>query len=564
MTKTMFVVLSLVFLIFSLLPSIYEVSQSGKIQSNRTFELIHNYYTDYNFYLSRIRQGIEGRITAIEKYTSEPHKGSFIQVFYLFLGWTGKLVHIPPNQAGYPYHTARIVLGGTLIFFISYIAKKLFSSLFWQVIAFFLIMTASSWPTSVSSQAFYRIQPFMSWWTVMDPLARIAFIPHILTAQIFVLVLLFFLSDRSVMVRPGNWFFFGVLGLLLGFIFPPALMLVYAGLASSFVLHGLFGARMKKDTALEQYALALLVFFLVSVPSLVYFQIMLSFSPWKRLMDFYIVRPPMFPFIEYIKAVGPVLPMGMLGAILVFIKREKQMIAAVSWTIAWVILLFVFSFIKQTSPLRATELAPHIPLGILSAYFCYSLYSYSIAYYQKSKRFSSSRNLLRMFSLALPIGIIIMGFFLMYNSFLAQRNFIDQKVRAAYPLISSNNTIMYPVKDFMDAIYYLESKTTSESIVLSELTAGNYIPAYSGNTVYAGQDNTVNAEEKMIQAAHFFSGTMDEQHAKQWLVSERIQYIFYGPQEREDGGPTDLRSVYPFLDEWYKNTSVFIYSVNNL
>ena len=37
---------------------------------------------------------------------------------------------------------------------------------------------------------------------------------------------------------------------------------------------------------------------------------MTSFYPWKRLAEFDIVKPLPFDYIEYLKAVGPILPFG--------------------------------------------------------------------------------------------------------------------------------------------------------------------------------------------------------------------------------------------------------------
>ncbi|MBI4990941.1 hypothetical protein HZB96_02490, partial [Candidatus Gottesmanbacteria bacterium] len=68
-----FIALILFFLFFSFSPTLFELSQANKLaDSNREFILEHNYYwPDFNLYLSKIRQGWEGRFTALEKYTSE-------------------------------------------------------------------------------------------------------------------------------------------------------------------------------------------------------------------------------------------------------------------------------------------------------------------------------------------------------------------------------------------------------------------------------------------------------------------------------------------------------------
>ena len=88
------------FVLFSLVPTGYELLRKNDLHPDRQFELVHNYYTDYNFYLSRIRQGIEGNPLVHEKYTSEPHSGSLFQIVYLAMGWVGDFLTVPWRPAG--------------------------------------------------------------------------------------------------------------------------------------------------------------------------------------------------------------------------------------------------------------------------------------------------------------------------------------------------------------------------------------------------------------------------------------------------------------------------------
>ena len=97
-------------------------------------------------------------------------------------------------------------------------------------------------------------------------------------------------------------------------------------------------------------------------------------------------------------------------------------------------------------------------------------------------------------------------------------------------------------------------------MILSETTAGNYIPVYSGNSVYVGHDNTVAFEEKKEKVKEFFAGRMSAEQARIWVRETRAGYVFFGPQEREEaGGIRDLRNVYPFLESVYNNALVTIY-----
>lgn len=550
-----FIILCLVFVFLSLAPSVYELSQKPHLQSNRSFELVHNYYTDYNFYLSRIREGLEGRVTVQEKYTSEKHQRSLIQIFYLSLGWAGRMVRIPPNQAHYPYHIARIVLGFTLLWVLSLCIASLWKQTLWRIIAFFVVVTASSWPDWQSSLARGHLVGYMQWWTVVDPLQRITFIPHLLASQLIILGITYVLCKRDTVLKANQWVFLGILGLALGFIFPPGLLFLYGILF--FILVFRWIEHLSTKTNRDQFfyiIIGISILILISIPALVYYSLFLPLDPWKRLVVINL-RPTGFTFREYVLAIGPVLPFGIFGILLALFRHERRMYGFISWTFAWLTALFVLTFLKRINPIRITEIAPQIPLGLFTVYGCYAVYTML-----KNKRNMVFR-IATTTIIVLIISIVTVGILMMYGSFKAQKAFITQKVQATHPLVHGNNIVMYPLTDFMGAIAYLETHADRSAIVLSELTAGNYIPVYSGNTVYIGQDNTVNAEEKKVKVVHFFRGEMSPHDAYVWLTKEGISYVFYGPQEREDGGGEDLKALYPFLEDQYRNTYVRIYRV---
>src|SRR4030042_2641301 len=224
----MFFILSLLFVIFSLWPMFFEISRQDTLRPERRFELVHNFYTDFNFYLSRIRQGLEGNLTVYEKYTSEPHQGSFIHIFYLALGWMGSWAKVNWHRTSDIYHISRTVLGMVLLLVTAEIARKSFEKYWLSVLGFLLAVTASTWSILVHlDDGSLRLGGYMPWWSVMDSLQRITFIPHILAGQALLAFLIFTGSDLSTMVKPGNWFFLGLLGFALGIIFPPGLIFVF-------------------------------------------------------------------------------------------------------------------------------------------------------------------------------------------------------------------------------------------------------------------------------------------------------------------------------------------------
>lgn len=534
------------FVAASLVPTVYELANRNKLPEIRAFELVHNFPTDYNFYLSRIRQGLEGRLTVVERYTSEPHNGSFIHIMYLGLGWMGKWARVPIERVDAIYHAARVVFSVVLLWTIAEFVRKSFAkSASWMLIAFLLAVTASTWPKLEYFNGGWRFGGFMPWWSLMDSLQRITFIPHLLVGQALIVFFITALWDEATMKKADNWLFLGLLAFVLGLVFPPGLLFIGTTVGVVVLLNG-----MRSVIKVLAFAGSRGLVIAMGAPALLYLSLMTSIYPWKRLAEFDIVSPLPFDYGEYFLAVGYVLPFGLIGLIIALWKREKYLYPAVAWIIAWLLLLGVFRFIPEQSPLRFSEMLPHVPLGILTAYLFYSVW----------KRLVHRVPLvISHLSFVIPTMFIIVGLGVMYSSWLWQRDFIDHKMRATYPLVPTGSYVLYPMRDFIDAIRFVGASTPAYAVILSDTTAGNYIPAHTDKTVFVGHANTVRAEEKVAIVRGFFSGAMTPEEAKAFLTRNSVGEIYYGPQEREIANIQDLRTIYPFLTQEYKNTFVTVY-----
>jgi len=550
MQRWLWAVLIFFFLLFSLVPTFYEISRAADLHPQRYFELVHNYYTDYNFYLSRIRQGREGAWTVTEKYTSEPHSGSYIQIMYLYMGKVSAWIGVPWQNSGDTYHTARVVLAATLLFMIAFVAKKAFANVMWQMIGFCLVVTSSTWPILVYHMQEWRFGGYMPWWTIMDSLQRTTFVPHMLAGQALIIFLLIAFSDEHTMARPGNWVFLGLLAFLLGIVFPPGLLFVFAAYGVFVVVDLLFVMPWKQKILFRQWAIVRIagpaISAVISAPSLLYLSLALRVYPWKRLVDFAVLHPQPFVLKDYVLAVGPMLIIGGIGGIWAIWKRETKLYIFVAWVLAWAALIIAFQYIPQESPLRFTEMLPHVPLGILAAFLLGNL--------------GKLGGLGKKIGVLAAILLIFLGLLQMYSSWRWQKEFIDQKVGATQPLVPTGSYVMYPLKDMYNAMIFIQDHTKRSDVILSETTAGNYIPVYSGNTVYVGHAATIATEQKEQIVTAFFSGVTTAAAAKDFLASNNLHYIFFGPQEVADGGIDDLTVVYPFLHEIYKNTYVRVYT----
>lgn len=535
--------LILFFLFFSFYPTIFELSHSKALADpQREFILEHNYYwPDYNLYLSKIRQGTQGRWTAVEKYTSEPHRGSLIQEFYLVLGHIGAIIDLDPNGS---YLLGRILLAPFLMIIILTICFHYFGTYLWRLIALTIVVVSGSFPKFIhDSEGTMQIVRHMEWWSNIDALQRITFIPHILFGQI----LSFFLLYRLTMSRrdvPGitQIVFYVFLGNIAGIVFPPSIITLNVTLLI------LISLQLVKDKRLSHQSIVRLFFCFGASVSLLYLFIMTKQFPWSALVEFHRTHPMMIPFWDYIMGTGPAFFLGFAGMIVAVFRRDRTLNPLIFWVLTTLIFAIIFTHVKEQSPLRFTQTGLFIPLGILTAYFFRQVYHMS--------------NLGRPGKIL--IGSIIcvymlISIFMMHNSLRWQTTWIGQRLGANVPLVPYPPQAMYPLKEWMDAIRWLRDHTNQEEVVLADITAGNHIPAYAGNTVYFGQANTVDYERKQIEVIRFFEGKMSEREGELFLQNGKIRYIFYSIQEKERNGGKNLPSLYPFIRPVFENSTAAIY-----
>jgi len=566
--KKVILILSFLFVLLSFSPSLFEIIHQKDIPPDRVFTLEHNYLFDFNFYVSRIREGLpaqvgqENRWQVTEKYYNQPHSGSLFQVVYLYLGKMGGVFGLDPVTI---YHLSRIIFGFLLLWLIG----KYVGNFFWPLVAFLLIVTSGSWPILVRAGNLPRFATYMGWWSAIDSLQRITFLPHVLIGQIFLILFIRefgksrLVSPKGGLVSParfagvsarrvGGSLKYGLMGFVSGIIFPPTIIIAYAFFGVMSVLEFISIKHSKLKKWFMENIVPRLVFFVFSLPSLIYMQLMFKVMPWSALPLFDIQHRMPLPYWEYARALGPVLPLGLAGMIIAILKKESKLKPVIAWIFSVILLFLIFENVPQQSPLRFTEAMIHVPLGILAAYFFYRLWKLTDRFKQTPAKITRTSVYLVI------IATVVTGLGVMVSMVLW---LTDQSVskRTGTWKVPIGAQLVYPLKDFMDGIYFLRDKIPGESVVLGYVTGGNYIPAYTGHSVYIGHANTPNEDGKEKIAIKFFSGKMTETESREFLKKERINYIFFGPQEREVGGLTDLSLVYPFLRPVYKNNQVVIY-----
>ncbi len=125
--------------------------------------------------------------------------------------------------------------------------------------------------------------------------------------------------------------------------------------------------------------------------------------------------------------------------------------------------------------------------------------------------------------------------------------------------ISTRDERLYMTAGEMKAFDWVAENTPDKAVILAAPDTGNLIPAQTGRRVVYGHPfETVNAVAQEQKVVDLFSGTYSVAESLDLVKDLDIQYVFYGPREKELGNPAflaQLRSIFSDLD-------VSIYSLN--
>ncbi|MGB9911606.1 MAG: hypothetical protein ACPLKP_03355 [Microgenomates group bacterium] len=531
--ETLLVLLiSFLALTISFSPTIYEFFASGKLADSRRIFLggEHNHTYDYNVYLAKMRQGAEGRWTVINKYSTEPHQGSLLQEFYLLSGKVGGIFGFSPALT---YHFLRLLLGAILLLAIYWLGSWFFSSFSSRIAFFLLALFSGSLPRFGFWEGKWHPMLWLDWWQEMDQIKRITYVPHYLLGHLGTVIgLLAFLKYWEEEKNQKKWFFLATgIGFLAGFVHPPSLL----------ILWGIFGfIFLEKFISQRKFSLIFpfLFFYLLTSLPLIYIQWITHFYPWKSVVDYDRAHPWLYSFYEVIFAHGLTLFLGILGSFFVFFQKLKKFYPLIWWWLTALGGMIIFRLTGLHSELYWIQTALHLPFAGLTVFLL-----------GKTKKI-------------IPLTLIILSLSLpgIYASLKGQFQFINQRLAAFLPLVPYPSQVMYPLKDWWEAIKWLEKNTSDEEVVLSGITAGNYIPAYAGNFVYLGHfTETVDFERKNLVVRLFFSGQMGEKEAKDFLKKNKIAFVFWGPQEKEFG---DFKP-FSFLKPVFTSEYVTLFQVEN-
>lgn len=529
------------FIFFFLIANIYFALSNIPllISSSRTppksvFPLYHSPYPyDYNVYLSTITLGQNGYWLNRDAFTSEKTKPGIFYFYYILVGKVSGLFHLWPPIA---YHLARII-SAELFFLGIYMVTQV---LLGKKLAFWTSLLAVA--GTIAPASFFgeknAFTVYTPWWYSLEALKRADGFPHHLFGQALLLFSIFFILllikyKKRKYLLPAS-----LLIIATGIILPPAILAITFCLPLAYILSILFKLFRKIPFRFEKSEIVFLILIIIStiIPILINIVQTRQGYPWIAWISWEIstwnFKEPNFNR-ALLFSFG-ILPILSFPAVIKIFKKEKwEEIFIILWAFM-PFLLLPFATLLSLGKIRLISAAPFVPFAILAAKSIFQVFDF-----HKRKIFS----------------IILLIIFSSSTIPLSIRSLL-------HDIAISNTAPLYPniyiSKSDWESINFIRMNVSKDSVILSNETTGNIIPAYSPVISYFGHINqTMDFEKKQDNVRLFFTQEMTPEGAKKFLSENQIDYVYFGPEEKKLGRD---KLTYPFLHPVFEAENIILFS----
>jgi hypothetical protein len=454
-------------------------------------------------YLAKMRQGLEGNWVFQLPYTAEPGEGTFLFVYFLFLGhlakWTGiQLLHL--------YHLARIV-GASLMFvtafrLLSHFIKE--KPVRWSAFYLLLFGAGLGWiglPFGVLASDLWIVEsiPFQTAYANSHfPWATACFLG---------LIILIVHKRKSVWKRNLGIFF---LSTLLALIQPFSILVLVLFLAIWILWETWIEVSSTKKIQwkmeLGEKWIALIIMILSALPWLIYDYWLTIEHPqiaaWNAQN-----KTPSPPLLEFILGFGAPLIVTIVGLIRSNFKSGRSGRLLVVWCIVQGLMIYApFGLQRRLS------------LGLYFAIVpiaCLTLHR--MIRDPKSLRLA----ILILLLLSIPSNLVVIG-------------------SGLFGVSEGDPALMLDV-DENESYQWLSKNLESDRLILCGPTAGNRIPAFADlRVVYGHPFETVEAERQKNWVENAYSDKFSTSDGLSQLLDLGVTYVFYGPEEAGFGEPSWL------------------------
>jgi hypothetical protein len=490
--------------------------------------LIHNYLQDYYYYLSYIKQGMDGKWLVTARFSPEIFPPQFVFTFYPLIGAIGALFKMPVYII---YFTARAG-SAVLLLVLSYLLSgMIFRSIKQRLLVFFFIVFGVPfWYMKGSTFGMYG-----EFWTGFDPFLRVAFLPHHIFAVCMLVLSLIFLIRATV----KNDFRFAFLGGLTAGVGVWCNAAIFFALVPAVLIAFFLDIRKFK----QNLKFTLIFTIIPAIPVYFLYRLSNSVFPWTTFSQW--ESRNFYPLPSNIQGIIAILGVTSIFSILsiYFVLRKGNF--AVKLILGWFVSIFIGLMVFQkylpVSNIRYIQSAYYIPTAILSVY----MFSAVLKYFRKKK--AKVQKLVFIF---LSAVIFVAS---TYPSF---QSSMDAELKSVN--LNKYSPLIYIPQDFMDVLNWLDKNGKYDEVVLSDSVSSPLIPAFTNKRVVYGHPIlTFNVQERVSDIYSFYSLQSYEQ-SKNILIKDNVSYIIDWPKH-------PLLST-EFLSQIkakkaYENNSYIIYKV---
>lgn len=459
---------------------------------------------DGQSYFVKMKEGFNGDWRFTLAYSCDKSQGAYVFLYYIFLGhltrWLG--LTIP-----FIFHLSRLINAGILVFAIARLLLRVIPDERWATRALWLTCLGSGmgyvallFGTLSDNERVAEAYPFLS----------IFGNPH------FTLGMAIFVAIVICLMEKDNWKTAGIaggLGLLLAIV-QPFLVVSMVVVAVVYAAWKLF-----REQRLDYRAPIL-----VGLGGGLY----LLYQYWALTTDPVLSQwtaqnnTPSSIWWDFILCLSP----GILYCILAVIRRKHLAFKPHPVMIIWLVSLIVLTYAPFALQRRFMA-GIYIPLVALA-------YLGVTAFLEKERLTRWLHNILWILSLP---GAIIFLLLPIYG-------------------ISTHNDAFFLTRGERDALHWLNESGKPGSLVLASPSMGLYIPTYTQDCVFYGHPfETLNQEANELIVTNMYKGVYGSSDAMDFLSSKGVDYVVFGPRERELGSPDFFQD----LPVAYANDDVIIY-----
>jgi hypothetical protein len=453
---------------------------------------------DGNSYLAKMRQGYNGSWSLKLPYTYAPGEGSYIMMFYLLLGHIARLLNW---SLVFTYHFARVVGAVVLLLALYKLCKWIFPRQGDRWLAFILAAFGSGmgWLAALFGQFTTDL-----WVAEAYPFLAGYATPHFAFGQALQITLFIYLWDY----KPGwrSFLFLALASLALALISPFAIMVTGA------VGIGLMAWETAQKRDWQPVFDRLVTIGLFSGPVLFYDFWLSKSHPVLSLWHAQnlTVSPALW---DLLLSLSPALPLAFWGLWLV-LQRERNSGQALGVWLVVCLLLVYFPFSLQRRFLHGL----YIPVALLAVIALVNL--------GKNRVRTLLTGVVLVFSLTTNLVVLL---------------------SAVFGVRTLDNSLYLSRGEYL-ALEWLNENTPAGALLLAAPDTGLFVPVYTSDRVLYGHPyETVHAGEMERLVTGFYTNEIDNGEV---LAEYPVEYIFYGPREKQLGEPKWLTGKSPVYDRF--------------